>query len=225
MSDLKEYKTPETEIGMTGMIAGAPETAMGGMRGFGMPQADSSNAGKIVAAPDTSMHNLRGFDTREEDTDNRGKFIGAGAVALMLVAAVGYTFATGMWHSTPKPVTPLVASAEFAPPAMQAPQQNTIVPQTAPVENPPEQVAPKVTAVHPVRATPTHVTAHAALRAPATQPSEVIVSPPPAVSVPVHTLPQDTSIAPPAITPLDAPAQTTPVQPTQTVPVQPAPQL
>ena len=224
MSDLKEYKATEAEIGITG--------TMGGMRGFGTPEADSSNAGKIVAAPDTSMHNLRGFETPKEDTDNRGKLIGAGAVALMLVAAVGYTFATGMWNSSPKPIAQFVASAALPPPAMQAPMQNTVVPQTAPVENPPEQAAPQTTTVRPVRAAPAHVTAHVSSHSAKMQPAETFVSPPPIESVPQQTIPQDTSIAPPVmapivaapVTPLDIPTQPAPVQPSQTVPVQPAPQ-
>jgi hypothetical protein len=168
---------------------------------------------------------MRGFEPSEGESGNTGKIVGAALVALMIGAAGAYTYATGMWNSPPKQVVAsLVPPATSLPPS-EVPMQQTVLPPLTPVENTTEQASP------PVRATRTHVLAHASPHSPTVQPSENFseqaapASVPPAVIVPVQPALLDTNIAPPAIAPsLDAPTQPVTEQPAQTVPVQPAPQ-
>jgi hypothetical protein len=222
MSDLREYEAPESEIGNTGKIVDAPETALSGLRGYE----------KIDGAPETETDDLRGYQQPEEETGTaKAKIIGAVAVALMIGAAGAYTFATGAWNSPPKQVlASLVPPSTSLPPSV-APMQHTVVPQLAPVENAPAEMSPQATAVSPVRAARTHVSSRARSHAPTVQPSGNFseqASPafvPAAASVPAQPAPLDTIIVAPAITPPpDTSLQPVAVQPALTVPVQPTQQ-
>jgi hypothetical protein len=177
------------------------------------------------------MSDMRGHETPEVESGNTGKIVAAVAVALMIGAAGAYTYGTGMWNSPPKQVlASLVPPSTSLPPSV-VPTQQTVVPPLTPVESTTEQASPPVTTVPPVRATRTHVLAHASPHSPTVQPSESFSNEAPpapvpqAVSVPEQPVPPDTNTALPMTTPsLDAPTQPVAAQPVQTVPVQPAPQ-
>ena len=80
------------------------------------------------------MSDLRGYDTVEIKNGSSGKITAAVIVAVAIGAAIGGSYATGMWNASPPPANQRVA-ANDAPPMRTMPQQTPAVPTVAPGVN------------------------------------------------------------------------------------------
>jgi len=235
MSDVKDYERPTkaydrpSAAGNTGSFAGTnptPNARLGSglpEPGVGSAEMEVSNAELLAGSPPLETPNLRGYEIAEEEPDYKGRIVGITVIVLAIGAIGAFTYATGMWNSTPNQVVasnqvPPLAVAPPSLPTETAQPQQAVVPPPAPVENP-ETPTRAVTA--PVKSARVRTVPRASRVQPTENSTDQGSTVAPAEPAPLQVTPPDTIVTPPAITPVpDTPTQTAPDQPA----VQPAPQ-